>query len=134
MYQNFRLEQPYQHVGFDAAHLTQAVSYTVDEKLKALDRASPVLDRCPQRLTFRTRTEITPANLQSHIAALFSRMHIESLVHGNVLRDEALALAKTVEDTFKPEPLTVEELKSRQALIIPEGASLSLAYSSTSKC
>lgn len=39
MYQNFRLEQPYQHVGFDAAHLTQAVSYTVDEKLKALDRA-----------------------------------------------------------------------------------------------
>ncbi|GAA6044580.1 A-factor-processing enzyme [Rhodotorula toruloides] len=102
MYQNFRLEQPYQHVGFDAAHLTQAVSYTVDEKLKALD-------------------QITPANLQSHIAALFSRMHIESLVHGNVLRDEALALAKTVEDTFKPEALTVEELKSRQALIIPEG-------------
>lgn len=50
-------------------------------------------------------------------------MHIESLIHGNVLRDEALALAKTVEETFKPEALTVEELKSRQALIIPEGAS-----------
>ena len=49
-------------------------------------------------------------------------MHIESLVHGNMLKHEALSLAQDVEDTFRPEPLTVEELKSRQALITPEGA------------
>lgn len=39
-YQNFRLEQPYSHVGFDGAYLTQAVAHTVDEKLAALEGAS----------------------------------------------------------------------------------------------
>lgn len=50
-------------------------------------------------------------------------MHIESLVHGNVTEEEALGFAKTVEEAFKPEPLTPEELKSHRALVIPEGAS-----------
>lgn len=68
--------------------------------------------------------EVTPASLQDHAKSLLSRMHIESLVHGNMLKHEALSLAKNVEDTFKPEPLTVEELKSRQALITPEGSSV----------
>lgn len=68
------------------------------------------------------RAEVTPASLQAHAKQLLSRMHIESLVHGNMLKHEALSLAQDVEDTFKPEPLTEEELKSRQALITPEGA------------
>lgn len=101
-YQNFRLEQPYSHVGYDGAYLTQALAHTVEEKLAALD-------------------EVTPASLQAHAQQLLSRMHIESLVHGNMLKHEALSLAQDVEDTFKPEPLTEEELKSRQALITPEG-------------
>lgn len=103
MYENFRLEQPYQHVGIDGAHLTTAVSYPIEDKLAALDH-------------------ITPASLQEHARAVFGRCHIESLVHGNVRRSEALELARIVEDAFKPEPLTADELKSRQALVVPEGA------------
>ncbi|GAA5996471.1 uncharacterized protein JCM10292_007631 [Rhodotorula paludigena] len=102
LYENFRLEQPYQHVGIDGAHLTTAVSYPIEDKLAALDH-------------------ITPASLQEHARAVFGRCHIESLVHGNVRRSEALELARIVEDAFKPEPLTADELKSRQALVVPEG-------------
>ncbi|BGP38130.1 metalloprotease [Rhodotorula kratochvilovae] len=102
LYENFRLEQPFQHVGVDAAHLTTAVSYLLEDKLAAL-------------------TEVTPANVQAHAARVLGRMHIESLVHGNMTREEALALAKSVEETFKPQPLSVEELKSRQALVVPPG-------------
>ncbi|POY74423.1 hypothetical protein BMF94_2617 [Rhodotorula taiwanensis] len=101
-YQNFRLEQPYSHVGYDGAYLTQALAHTVEEKLAALD-------------------EVTPENLQAHAKKLLSRMHIESLVHGNMLKNEALDLARDVEETFKPQPLTEDELRSRQALITPEG-------------
>ncbi|BGP54049.1 hypothetical protein JCM8202_003048 [Rhodotorula sphaerocarpa] len=101
-YQNFRLEQPYSHVGFDGAYLTQAVAHTVDEKLAALE-------------------EVTPESIQAHAKKLLSRMHIESLVHGNMVKDEALSLARDIEETFKPQALTAEELKSRQALITPEG-------------
>lgn len=104
VYENFRLEQPYQHVGFDGGILIQDLAWTVSEKLAALE-------------------QITPANLQEHIGELLARMHIESLVHGNVTEEEALGFAKTVEEAFKPEPLTPEELKSHRALVIPEGAS-----------
>ncbi|GAA5915532.1 hypothetical protein JCM5296_001752 [Sporobolomyces johnsonii] len=102
LYVNFRLEEPYQHVGIDGNHLSQAISYKVDQKLAALDH-------------------ITPQNLQEHIAALLSRMHIEALVHGNMVKEEAVALSKIVEETIAPKPLRPEELKSHQALVIPEG-------------
>lgn len=45
------------------------------------------------------------------------------LVHGNMLKDEALALNKVVETIIDPKPLTPEELKSHRALIVPEGKS-----------
>lgn len=52
-------------------------------------------------------------------------MHIEMLVHGNMLKDEAVALSKMVESTLHPEPLTPEELRSHRALVVPEGESAS---------
>ena len=107
MYENFRLEQPYQHVGVDGAHLTTAVSYPLEDKLAAL-------------------RDVTPANLREHVARMLGTMHIESLAHGNVTKDEALRMAASVEETFKPKALTAEELKSRQALVVPPGASYSL--------
>ncbi|GAA5906121.1 hypothetical protein JCM8208_000637 [Rhodotorula glutinis] len=102
MYENFRLEQPYQHVGMDGAHLTTAVSYPLEDKLAALKK-------------------VTPTNLREHVARMLGTMHIESLAHGNVTKDEALRMAASVEETFKPKALTAEELKSRQALVVPPG-------------
>ncbi|GAA5941905.1 uncharacterized protein JCM15063_000815 [Sporobolomyces koalae] len=102
LYVNFALEEPYQHVAIDASHLTQALSYTVPQKLEALN-------------------QITPESLQKHIARVLSRLHIESFVHGNMLKHEAIELADEVEKILAPEPLTVEELRSHQALIVPQG-------------
>lgn len=65
--------------------------------------------------------EVTPANLQEYITRVFSRAHIETLVHGNMLKDEALALSKLAETTIDAQPLTLEELRSHRALIVPEG-------------
>ncbi|GAA5970032.1 hypothetical protein JCM11641_000241 [Rhodosporidiobolus odoratus] len=104
-YTNFRLEAPYQHVGTDGGHLLQARSSTVEQRLAVLD-------------------QVTPASLQEHAAKLLSRLHIESLVHGNMTKEDALQLAKTVEETLAPTPLTEEELKSPVALLVPEGKTL----------
>lgn len=41
-----------------------------------------------------------------------------------MLKDEAIGLSKLVENTFTPEPLTPEELRSHRALVVPEGESL----------
>ncbi|GAA5888439.1 hypothetical protein JCM16303_005741, partial [Sporobolomyces ruberrimus] len=105
LYVNFALEEPYNHVAIDASHLTQAISYTVQQKLDALN-------------------QITPESLQSHISRILARLHIESLVHGNMLKDEAVSLSNTIEGILAPEPLSQEELKSHQALIVPQGKHL----------
>ena len=55
---------------------------------------------------------------------MLSRLHIEMLVHGNMLKDEALALCKTVESTLSPQPLTPEEQLSHRALVVPKGKHL----------
>lgn len=84
--------------------------------------------------------DLTVENLQAYIDAIFDRMHIEILVHGNVLKDvrplfspllilltpkprpqDALNLAKLAESTFSPSALTPTELLSHRALVVSEG-------------
>jgi len=77
---------------------------------------SPLTDRSLDSIL-----EITPESLQDHISRVLARLHIESLVHGNMLKDEAVELSNTIEGILNPQPLTTEELKSHQALIVPEG-------------
>ncbi|GAA5900616.1 uncharacterized protein JCM6883_002901 [Sporobolomyces salmoneus] len=105
LYVNFALEEPYNHVSIDASHLTQATSYTIQQKLDAL-------------------SQITPESLQNHISRVLSRLHIEALVHGNMLKDEAISLSNDIESILSPQPLTPSELKSHQALVVPEGKHL----------
>lgn len=52
---------------------------------------------------------------------MLERMHIETLVHGNILKNEALDLATLAETTLAPAPLTAAELKTHRALLVPEG-------------
>lgn len=65
------------------------------------------------------------ANLQEYISSMLARHHVEMLVHGNMLKDEAISLSKLVETTLNPAPLTQEELLSHRALIVAEGVSFS---------
>ncbi|BGP14041.1 hypothetical protein JCM10213_005625 [Rhodosporidiobolus nylandii] len=108
-YSNFRLEAPYLHVGTDCGHLLQELSFTIEQKLAVLD-------------------QVTPQNLQEHIGRLLERLHIESLVHGNMTQEDALQLAKAVEDAFKPQPLKDEELRSHVALVVPQGKTLARRF------
>ncbi|GAA6064646.1 hypothetical protein JCM10212_004488 [Sporobolomyces blumeae] len=109
LYVNFALEEPYQHVSIDGSHLTQALSYTIDQKLAALE-------------------QITPESLRAHMKRVLERLHIEALVHGNMLKDEAIALNRSIEDILKPQALTAEELKSHQALVVPQGKHLARRF------
>ncbi|KAI5476508.1 a-pheromone processing metallopeptidase ste23 [Pseudohyphozyma bogoriensis] len=102
---NWRFDQPYNHVGSMMLHMTQQTYWTPEDKLAELDN-------------------VTVENVQEYIQELLKRMHIETLVHGNLLKDDALALGKLAETTFNPSPLTPRELLSHRALIVPEGKRL----------
>ncbi|GAA5845286.1 hypothetical protein JCM3766R1_000717 [Sporobolomyces carnicolor] len=105
LFVNFSLEEPYNHVMIDASHLTQATSYSVPQKLEAL-------------------LQITPESLREHIDRVLSRVHIEALVHGNMLKHEAIELARSIEQKVVPSgspSLTRQELESHRALVVPRG-------------
>ncbi|KAK4058930.1 metalloprotease [Microbotryomycetes sp. JL221] len=101
-YGNYRLEQPYLHAAFWTGYLSSETAWTRDEQLTALE-------------------QITLDNLQKYSKEMLSRLHIEMLVHGNMLKDEALIFCKTVETVLNPGVLTAQELLSHRALIVPPG-------------
>jgi len=49
-------------------------------------------------------------------------MHIKSLVHGNLHKEDALCVTKLVEHTLKPYPLLQTQLPIRQCLSFPLGS------------
>ncbi|SCV66942.1 BQ2448_5588 [Microbotryum intermedium] len=104
-YTNNRLDQPYNHAIFTAGYLTTETMWTREEQLEEL-------------------ANITVENSTEYKTNLFKRGHIEMLVHGNILKDEAISMCKMVETTVNPRPLTPEELRSRRALIPQPGDSL----------
>ncbi|KAL8293043.1 hypothetical protein RQP46_000737 [Phenoliferia psychrophenolica] len=101
-YANNLLESPASHAAFAITHLTQDILWTYPERLATVD-------------------SITVEGMQTYITAVLERLHIEVFVHGNLLKDEAINLAKIAETNLAPKPLTADELLSHVALAVPEG-------------
>lgn len=105
-YQNFQLEAPYQHANYYTTYLLNERMWTAEEKLDEL--------------------ELTSADdVQRFLPELLGRLHIEMLVHGNLLKDEAVNLMSLAENTLKPKALAPTELISHRSLILPRGTNFS---------
>lgn len=76
---NFETEQPYQHANYYLAVLLAEQSWSKTELLEATDA-------------------VTIEALDTFIKQLLSKMHVESLVHGNTCKEVALDMVNTVMD------------------------------------
>lgn len=76
--------------------------WTTAEKLKELDA-------------------ITAEDLQAFYPTILSHLHLEALVHGNVFKEDAQAMLKTVIDILNPKELLPSQLIGHRSLIIPKG-------------
>ncbi|CAG8555128.1 27983_t:CDS:10, partial [Dentiscutata erythropus] len=101
-YKNTFLDPPHNHATYYLSCLTQDQMWTNKEKLDALE-------------------DITEHDINSFYPELFSHLNIESLVHGNMFKDEALKLLQIVEDGLKSKPLLPAELIGCRNVILPEG-------------
>lgn len=92
---NFNAEQPYQHAVYYLAVLLTEHSWTKNELLAATEQLSPEL-------------------LESFIPQMLSRVHIETLFHGNINKKLALELTSKVNEkmtnSFKISPLLSRQL------------------------
>jgi insulysin len=102
--ENFRLGQPAQHANFHVSHFTIAGIYEPEEQLQAL-------------------LNVSADDLQAFIKDLFSRSHVEGLVHGNVRQKDAQELVGLLESTLGiRDPLPKEERLSSRCLLPPQGS------------
>ncbi|KAL7290058.1 hypothetical protein TKK_0015787 [Trichogramma kaykai] len=98
---NFEAEQPYQHVAYYLAVLLSEQVWVKNELLNA----TPLL-------TYERVRQFAPL--------LMSKMHIESLIHGNFTRDEALRMGKIVENKIISNLPDLTPLLPRQMVLYRE--------------
>jgi insulysin len=100
---NWEFQQPYNQVGDFTRWLNSEKGFINDQLLAEI----PAL---------------TAEDIKAFYPQLLRQMHIETLVHGNMYKEDALRLANLVESTLKPRPLPQVQWPVRRALLFPPGA------------
>ncbi|XP_073452147.1 insulin-degrading enzyme isoform X1 [Aquarana catesbeiana] len=102
---NFRAEQPHQHAMYYLRVLMTEVAWTKDELRDALE-------------------DVTLPRLRAFIPQLLSRLHVEALLHGNILKKTALSIMQMVEDTLiehaHTKPLLPSQLVRYREVQLPD--------------
>jgi len=103
---NFKMEQPHNHAVYYSSCLLSQRTWQKGELLDAL----------PQ---------LTLGALQEFIPRLFSRVHVEALVHGNVTKSAAVEMVREVEmalsEGVHAKPLTPQELLKDREIQLERG-------------
>lgn len=65
---------------------------------------------------------ITAEDIQAFYPTILSHLHLEALVHGNVVQEEAESMMQTVLDILKPKELLPSQIVGHRSIILPEGS------------
>lgn len=99
---NWYFQQPYNQVGDYTRWLNSPTGHINDQYLEELQH-------------------LTAADIQQFYPHLLQQMHIETFVHGNLYKEDALKLSKLVETTLKPRVLRKAQWPVDRALVFPPG-------------
>ncbi|KZS90042.1 insulin-degrading enzyme [Sistotremastrum niveocremeum HHB9708] len=102
-YENFKLDQPYNVGMFWMRYTLQERAWTPEEKLTELHL-------------------IEENEIQNFLNEILHRVFIKVLVHGNVLKSDALQVARKIENILQPRPLTPTEIGLERSLILNTGS------------
>jgi len=65
---------------------------------------------------------LTAADIQQFYPSVLQQMHIETLVHGNLYKEDALKISDLIQSTLKPRVLPQAQWPISRSLIFPPGA------------
>ena len=100
---NWDFQQPYNQVGDYMRWLSSEKGYITEQHLAELPY-------------------VTVDDIQQFYPYLLRQMHIETFVHGNLYREDALKLAGLTESIFKPRVLPQTQWPIGRSLVFPPGA------------
>ena len=99
---NQLFDAPNQHSKYYLSYLIQDKMWTNEEKLEVLQ-------------------DIKYEDVEIFYPELLNQLFIESLVHGNVLKDDAIKMLQQVEEILQPKAFVPSQLINYRAVIIPQG-------------
>ncbi|KAL5322523.1 hypothetical protein ACEPPN_010496 [Leptodophora sp. 'Broadleaf-Isolate-01'] len=99
---NWDFQQPYNQVGDYTRWLNSEKGYINEQILAELHH-------------------LTAADIQQFYPHLLRQMHIETFVHGNLYKEDALKLSNLIETTLKPRALPQTQWPVARALVFPPG-------------
>jgi insulysin len=102
-YKNWGYQQPFTQIGDYITWLTSEHDYVVDQ----LETELPGINVDDTREFHRQ---------------LMSQLHIETYVHGNLYKEDALKLTTLIENTLKPQVLPKDQLPILRSLVFPPGS------------
>ncbi|TDZ49920.1 putative zinc protease [Colletotrichum trifolii] len=102
-YKNWELQQPFSQVSDYTTWLNSERDYVVEESLAELPN-------------------ITAEDVRQFKKQMLSQLHIESYVHGNLYKEDALKLTDMVETILKPRILPRPQWPVIRSLVIPPGS------------
>ena len=105
-YENFDLEEPFQHAAYYSTYLVTERMWTQHEKLRVVN-------------------DVTAQDVQKYISELFQQMHVEMLVHGNLTRDDARRLLETAQRHLQYEALDTHHTTPPRSLVLSPGSRVS---------
>lgn len=100
---NFHMEEPYSLASYFSRYADSQQQWTPKEKLAELEY-------------------ITHEDVDRFSREFFSRVWIETLVHGNMKKQDAIELQNMVEEILKPRPLAEAEKLGERSLLLPESS------------
>ncbi|XP_050730176.1 insulin-degrading enzyme-like isoform X1 [Eriocheir sinensis] len=105
---NFSADQPHQHVVYYTSLLLAEHGWTKEELLEATN-------------------EMTVENLEAFIPRFLSGLHVEMLIHGNMMRESAVTLASTLQEQLTSRahtrPLLPSQLARQREYQLRDGTS-----------
>ncbi|PBP21540.1 peptidase M16 inactive domain-containing protein [Diplocarpon rosae] len=100
--QNWHFQQPYSMIGDYTTWLNTEKAFLYDEILAELPH-------------------VTAADVEQFYPHLLRQVHIQTFVHGNLYKEDALKLSKLVETTLKPRALPEAQWPIVRQLVFPPG-------------
>lgn len=100
---NWDYQQPYNQVGDFTRWLNSEKGYINEQILAELPH-------------------ITAADIQQFYPHLLKQMHVETFVHGNLYKEDALKLTDLIESTLKPRTLPQTQWPIPRSLVFPPGS------------
>lgn len=101
-YKNFLLNSPSQHSEYYLDYLTIDRLWLNEEKLEALE-------------------SIKYEDIEIFYAKLLDQLYIEILIHGNILKDNAIKISQKIEEILQPKALLPSQSIRSRSIMIPKG-------------